>query len=260
MSSNGFYGKITKNVWILNELEYTWEVQAMVKTELTQRQILEKDFSSKLRGYDPQEVDEFLDVIIRDYKAFDDQVSDLENQVSKLKDENQRLTQKTSKVFKRFEAIVQQNEILKNQLAEYEEKMRQGSSQAEGEDDSKTSEDQESKQDKSSPKAESSQSKLQESQDTKGKADSEGVTSDPQATKKVDLPPAEDQDTRVAKRKSPTMSPVLGGRRKGSQEDQGQKASRPSATIIDILKRLSNLERAVFGEENFKPKNGDQAE
>lgn len=51
---------------------------------LTQREIVDKDFKTKLRGYDPEEVDEFLDLIIQDYKSFQDEIED-------LKDDNDRL-------------------------------------------------------------------------------------------------------------------------------------------------------------------------
>ncbi|MEK5058858.1 DivIVA domain-containing protein [Paenibacillus shunpengii] len=39
--------------------------------------IHEKQFNHKLRGYDPDEVDEFLDIIIKDYERFYAHISDL---------------------------------------------------------------------------------------------------------------------------------------------------------------------------------------
>lgn len=59
----------------------------MDSRELTQKEILEKDFKTKVRGYDPTEVDEFLDVVIRDYESF-------QNEIDKLKSENNRLLDK----------------------------------------------------------------------------------------------------------------------------------------------------------------------
>ncbi len=44
---------------------------------LTQREIVDKDFSNKLRGYDPEEVDQFLDIIIQDYKSFQEEIDEL---------------------------------------------------------------------------------------------------------------------------------------------------------------------------------------
>ncbi|HLR92812.1 MAG TPA: DivIVA domain-containing protein, partial [Atopostipes sp.] len=43
--------------------------EVTVVRTLTQREIVDKDFSKKVRGYDPEEVDEFLDIIIQDYKS-----------------------------------------------------------------------------------------------------------------------------------------------------------------------------------------------
>jgi DivIVA domain-containing protein len=51
---------------------------------LTQREIVDKDFDTKLRGYDREEVDEFLDLIIQDYKSFQDEIEE-------LKEDNDRL-------------------------------------------------------------------------------------------------------------------------------------------------------------------------
>ena len=39
------------------------------------KDILDKKFKNKVRGYDPDEVDEFLDGIIRDYEAFTNQTN-----------------------------------------------------------------------------------------------------------------------------------------------------------------------------------------
>ena len=49
------------------------------KRILTAREILEKDFKVDARGYRPQEVDQFLDMIIKDY------VAKLQAEIRKLK-------------------------------------------------------------------------------------------------------------------------------------------------------------------------------
>jgi len=41
------------------------------RLELTKKDILEKDFKLDTRGYRPQEVDSFLDVVIHDYNEVD---------------------------------------------------------------------------------------------------------------------------------------------------------------------------------------------
>lgn len=51
---------------------------------LTQREIVDKDFNTKLRGYDQEEVDEFLDLIIQDYKSFQDEIDELKTDVDRL--------------------------------------------------------------------------------------------------------------------------------------------------------------------------------
>ncbi|CAJ1192230.1 Cell cycle protein GpsB [Companilactobacillus paralimentarius] len=48
--------------------------------------ILQKEFKTKMRGYDPNEVDRFLDGIIKDYETFT-------NEIGQLKAENESLMQ-----------------------------------------------------------------------------------------------------------------------------------------------------------------------
>ena len=55
-----------------------------VVRSLTQREIVDKDFNTKLRGYDSEEVDKFLDLIIQDYKSFQDEIDDLKLEVERL--------------------------------------------------------------------------------------------------------------------------------------------------------------------------------
>lgn len=55
-----------------------------VVRSLTQREIVDKDFNTKLRGYDSEEVDKFLDLIIQDYKLFQDEIDDLKLEVERL--------------------------------------------------------------------------------------------------------------------------------------------------------------------------------
>jgi len=60
---------------------------------LTGKDILEKEFKIDTRGYRPQEVDKFLDVIIRDYEEFVSIIKELENDKKELLEENIRLKQ-----------------------------------------------------------------------------------------------------------------------------------------------------------------------
>lgn len=60
---------------------------------LTGKDILEKEFKIDTRGYRPQEVDKFLDVIIRDYEEFISIIKELENDKKELLEDNIRLKQ-----------------------------------------------------------------------------------------------------------------------------------------------------------------------
>lgn len=61
------------------------------KIFLTPNDILEKDFKIDARGYRPQEVDKFLDLIIRDYSEFMTINKRLLNEIKILEEENSNL-------------------------------------------------------------------------------------------------------------------------------------------------------------------------
>ena len=58
---------------------------------LTPQDILDKDFKIDTRGFRPQEVDKFLDIIIGDYTKFISIVKRLEKEKKELIEENLRL-------------------------------------------------------------------------------------------------------------------------------------------------------------------------
>ena len=60
---------------------------------LTSRDILEKDFKIDTRGYRPQEVDRFLDLIIKDYEEMNCIIRDLEREKKQLIEDNILLKQ-----------------------------------------------------------------------------------------------------------------------------------------------------------------------
>ena len=60
---------------------------------LTVKDILEKEFKIDTRGYRPQEVDKFLDVIIRDYEEMISIIKELESDKKSLIDDNMHLKQ-----------------------------------------------------------------------------------------------------------------------------------------------------------------------
>ncbi|WP_112181147.1 cell division regulator GpsB [Paraliobacillus zengyii] len=57
--------------------------------QLKTKDILDKDFKTSMRGYNQEEVDEFLDVIIQDYERF-------ANEIAKLRQENDRIKKQTT--------------------------------------------------------------------------------------------------------------------------------------------------------------------
>ena len=61
------------------------------KRFLTAREILEKDFKIDARGYRPQEVDQFLDMIIKDYVEFESTTKRMIGEIKALEDDNAKL-------------------------------------------------------------------------------------------------------------------------------------------------------------------------
>lgn len=57
------------------------------------KDILQQEFKTKMRGYDPIEVDEFLDGIIKDYEAYN-------KEILTLQEENDRLHAKIAQLSK----------------------------------------------------------------------------------------------------------------------------------------------------------------
>ncbi|ELK45293.1 cell division regulator GpsB [Halobacillus sp. ACCC02827] len=57
---------------------------------LTGKAILEKDFKTSMRGYNQEEVDEYLDLIIQDYDRF-------QQEIERLQQENERLKKLSSR-------------------------------------------------------------------------------------------------------------------------------------------------------------------
>lgn len=75
------------------------------KILLTAQDILEKDFKIDARGYRPQEVDKFLDVIITDYTEFNSIIKRQAKEIQALSDDNAKLKQEYSKLRNRLEAV-----------------------------------------------------------------------------------------------------------------------------------------------------------
>lgn len=74
------------------------------KIILTAQDILDKDFKIDARGYRPQEVDKFLDMIIADYTEFSAIIKRQEKEIQALTEDNIKLKQEYNKLRNRLEA------------------------------------------------------------------------------------------------------------------------------------------------------------
>ncbi len=65
----------------------------MANIVLSPKDILQQEFKNKMRGYDPVEVDEFLDQVIKDYESYN-------KEILTLQEENDRLNAKVAQLTK----------------------------------------------------------------------------------------------------------------------------------------------------------------
>ena len=80
-----------------------------LKLKLNSQKIVDKEFHGKKPGYDPLEVDEFLDVVITDYVQMEKYINEVNKTINEL--------QKTCKIYKdRLDNVEVQNEILNDKL------------------------------------------------------------------------------------------------------------------------------------------------
>ena len=68
------------------------------KIFLTPQEILDKEFKIDARGYRAQEVDKFLDMIIRDYTEFISVIKRLEKEINNLTEDNVKLKNELRRV------------------------------------------------------------------------------------------------------------------------------------------------------------------
>ena len=73
---------------------------------LTPQDILEKEFKVDARGYRAQEVDKFLDMIIKDYTEYNKVIKSLNREINTLTEENNRLRSELRK-FKELESVAE---------------------------------------------------------------------------------------------------------------------------------------------------------
>lgn len=75
------------------------------KLELSPQDILEKEFKIDARGYRLQEVDKFLDIIIKDYNEYNNIIKELDKERKSLIQENQDLKQEVRNLKSSIEAV-----------------------------------------------------------------------------------------------------------------------------------------------------------
>ena len=73
---------------------------------LTPQDILEKEFKVDARGYRAQEVDKFLDMIIKDYTEYNKVIKSLKKEINTLTEENNRLRSELRKL-KELESVAE---------------------------------------------------------------------------------------------------------------------------------------------------------
>ncbi len=71
---------------------------------LTPQDILDKEFKIDARGFRPQEVDKFLDIVINDYNEFITLIKELKSEVRALTDENAKLKSELRRIKSNLEA------------------------------------------------------------------------------------------------------------------------------------------------------------
>ncbi|GAB4073611.1 cell division regulator GpsB [Barrientosiimonas marina] len=64
--------------------------------QLTGKDILEKEFKTGMRGYNQEEVDEFLDTVIQDYETFQQEIDRLQQENERLKKQPDQAKSRTS--------------------------------------------------------------------------------------------------------------------------------------------------------------------
>lgn len=82
--------KYYKKVYNVNKLKEVKNVYND-KIYLTPQEILDKEFKIDARGYRPQEVDKYLDMVIRDYTEFIGIIKRNEKEMKDLREDNAKL-------------------------------------------------------------------------------------------------------------------------------------------------------------------------
>ncbi|MBE3569699.1 MAG: cell division regulator GpsB [Bacillales bacterium] len=74
------------------------------KIKLTAKDILEKEFKTSMRGYNQEEVDQFLDLVIKDYETFHQAIEELQKENLRLKMKIEKASKTDSSTMSRLQA------------------------------------------------------------------------------------------------------------------------------------------------------------
>jgi DivIVA domain-containing protein len=64
------------------------------KIKLTAKDILEKEFKTAMRGYKPEDVDKFLDLVIKDYETFHQEIEELQQENLRLRKQMEEVSRR----------------------------------------------------------------------------------------------------------------------------------------------------------------------
>lgn len=72
---------------------------------LSSKDIYEKEFKVDTKGYRPQEVDKYLDAVIRDYEEYDKIIQEIETEKKSIIEDNMKLKQEIRRLRMQIEAM-----------------------------------------------------------------------------------------------------------------------------------------------------------
>lgn len=86
------------------------------KIQLSPKKIYNKQFQVNSRGYDANEVDNFLDVVMQDYYSFKEMIDEANNYIEKLQNEIDTLKETLA-------STQEENEVLESNAKKLEEEL-----------------------------------------------------------------------------------------------------------------------------------------
>lgn len=93
------------------------------KLKLNAKLILDKKFSKDVKGYNPEEVDAFLDLVIADYQAFTRLLKEKDAQIEVLDSERKTRDEKDKDMIAHYRALMDKAQALEVENASYKKKL-----------------------------------------------------------------------------------------------------------------------------------------